>query len=95
MEHQREPRVALQTPLVEFVEDDQAVAFEGWILLHHARQHALGDDLDAGRFADLRVQARAVTDGPADGFSAKVCHSLRSGPRGEAARFQHDDPAGA
>jgi hypothetical protein len=53
--------------LVELVEEDRADALQRRVVLHHARQDALGDHLDAGGRARHPVlEADPVADGVAD-----------------------------
>src|SRR6187401_2453002 len=91
VEHERESGVALGAALVKLVEDHEAVPVERGVLLHHARQHALGDDLDARGTADLCVEPGAVANGATDGLATEMRHAMRRSPRGEASRLEHDD----
>jgi hypothetical protein len=95
MKHERQSRVALQAALVEFVEDHEPVIVEYRILLYHARQHALGDDLDARGRADLCIETRAVTDRAPDAFFTEKGHALGGCARGESSRLEHDDALAA
>jgi len=93
VERQGERQVRLQAALVELIEDHGGDALERRIALHHARQHALGDDLDACGARDARLEPHAITDGLADRLTQRPCHALRHGARREPSRLQHDDAA--
>ena len=53
-QREREGEVSVETSLVELVEHEDADAVEGWVALEPARQHALGDHLDARAAANAR-----------------------------------------
>ena len=62
VERQREAEVGLQVALVELVEDHAADVLERRIVLQQARQDAFGDDFDARRGTDARLEPRAIAD---------------------------------
>ena len=53
----REGEIAVEVSLVELVEDHRRHALERGVVLHHAREDAFGDDLDAGARAATRKTA--------------------------------------
>ena len=61
---QRQAQVGVQTAFVKLVEQDRAHALQPRIVQDHAREHALGDDLDPGRRPDTALQPCAITDRP-------------------------------
>ena len=68
-----------------------ADAFERRIVEDHAREHALGDDLDARARRDQALQAHAQADRLADFFAERRGHARRRGARGETARLEHEE----
>ena len=62
IEAQSQGQVGIKTALVELIEDDQTDAFQGRVVLQAAGEDALGDHLDTGAWANLAVQANAITD---------------------------------
>ncbi len=76
---------------MKFVEDDDADAVEGRVVLQHANQNAVRDDLDARIGPDTRVEAHAVTDDPAHLVAKQRGHTPRRSPRREPSRLQHDN----
>ena len=91
VERQRQPKIGIERALVEFVEQQRRDAVERRIVEHHAGEHALGHDLDAGRPRHLRAEAHAVADGLPDLLPKRRRHARRGGARREPARLQHDD----
>ncbi len=55
------------------------------------REHALGDDLDAGARRDQALQPHAKADRLADLFAKRRGHARRGGAGGETARLEQDD----
>ena len=80
---------------MEFVEQHRRDALQRGIVEDHPREHALGDDFDAGARRDQALQAHAQADRLADLLAEVSRHARGGGARGEAARLQHDDLAGA
>ncbi len=76
---------------MEFIEDQQADAFQGRVILQAPGEDAFGDHLDAGTRADLAVQADAITHGLADFLSQLAGQALGGGPGGQAPGFEHED----
>ena len=93
VQRERQAEVAGEVAFVEFVEQQRADAFEHRIVLQHAGEDALGDDLDPGPGRDLVLEADAVADGFAHRFAELPRHEAGGGARGHAPRFQHHDPA--
>ena len=76
---------------MEFVEQQCGDPVKRGIVEHHAREHALGDDLDAGAARHLRAEAHAIADGFADRLAERRRHARRRGAGGEASRLKDDD----
>ena len=89
---EREAEVAVQVPLVEFVEDHQRDAFERRVVLQHPREDALGHDLDARARPDAGLEPCAEPDRLADILPEQRGHALGDRARRDAARLQHQDP---
>ena len=95
VERQGEPQIGIERALVELVEQHRADAGKLRIVEDHAGEDALGDDLDARLRPRFRDHPRAQSDPLSDGLRQGVRHALGGGPRGDAARFQHQDLAAA
>jgi hypothetical protein len=93
LERERQAEVALQVALVELVEDHARDSFERGIVLQHAGQDALGDDLEAGRGACTGLEPGAEADSLAGTLAERVRHALRDCARGDPARLEHHDPS--
>ena len=78
---------------MELVEQHRRDALQRGIVEDHAREHALGDDLDARARANEALQAHAQADGLADLLAQARGHARGRRARGEAARLEHDDLA--
>jgi hypothetical protein len=76
---------------VEFVDEDGRVLSE--TTREHVEGHTGGDEGDAGRRADLVVEAHAIADALACSFSSAPGHPLREGPTGDASGLHHEDLA--
>ena len=92
---ERQAEIGVERAFVELVEQQGRDAVEPGILEHPAREHALGDDLDAGRPRYLGAEAHPIADGLADLFSKRHRHAAGGGAGGEPARLEHDDLAAA
>ena len=95
VERQGKPQIGIERALVELVEQHRADAGKLGIVKDHAGKDALGDDLDARPRPRFRDHPRAQADPLPDGLGQGVRHALRGCPRGNAARFQHQDLGGA
>ncbi len=93
VQRQREAEVAGHVPLVEFIEEERADALEHRVVLDHAGEDALGDDLDTRCRGDATLEADAVADRVADLLATLRGHETGGRARGHAPRFQHEDPA--
>ena len=93
VERQGKPQVGIERALVELVEQHRADTGKLGVIEDHAGEDALGDDLDARSGPRFRDHARAQSDPLADSLRQGVGHALGSGPRGDAARLQHQDLA--
>ncbi len=93
VQRQRQPEVSGQVALVELVEQDRAHAFQQRVVLQHAGEDALGDDLDAGVRPDLVLETDAITHRLADRFPQLLGHEAGGRARGHPARLQHHDAA--
>ena len=91
---QSEPKVDIERTLVEFIEQHRSHARERRIVDDHARENALGDDLDAGLARDFRAEAHAQAHGFANRLAKIVRHARSGGARGEPARLEHQNAAG-
>jgi hypothetical protein len=94
LEREREPEVGVERAFVELVEDHGAHARKPGVRLDHPGQDPFGHDLDARLAPRLRLAPDAVADGAAHRLAQGLGHALGRGAGGEAARLQHDDPAG-
>ena len=79
---------------MELVEQHRADAGKLGIVKDHAGEDALGDDLDTCLRPGFRDHPRPQSDPLSDSLRQGVRHALRGSPRGNAARFQHQDLAG-
>ena len=93
VEGQRQPEIAVEGTLVEFVEEDGGNPGEFGIVEDHARQNALGYDQDAGFVRRLALHAH----GKANGFAWLLAEDFRHAPGGGAggkpARLEQQDSA--
>ena len=90
-QREREAEVSVETSLVELVEHEDADAVERRVALKPARQHALGDDLDARGAANAPLSAHAVADRLAHFLAAQVGQPPRRGARRHSPRLEHHD----
>ena len=88
---ERQAEVGIERALVELVEQQRGDAVERRIVEDHAREHALGHDLDAGPPRHLGAEAHAIADGVADRLAERRRHARGGGAGGEPPRLQHDD----
>ncbi len=93
VEGERQPEIAVEGTLVEFVEEDGGNPGEFGIVEDHARQNALGYDQDAGFVRRLALHAH----GKANGFAWLLAEDFRHAPGGGAggkpARLEQQDSA--
>ena len=92
---QRQAEIGVEAALVKLVEDHHRDAFERGVALQPAREDSFRHDLDARALAGARFQPRAKADGLTDRFAEHLRHARRDGARGETARLEHHDLAGA
>ena len=92
-EAKREAKIGVERAFVKFVKDHRADARQIRIVLQHAGQDPLGDDLNAGVFRHRRSAAHPKTDGLASLFAKAFGHARSGGAGGKAARLQHQDAA--
>jgi len=76
---------------VELVEQDGAHTVEGGVVLHHAREHPFGHDLDPGLLAHLRVHADPVAHRLPGLLAPLLRHEPGGGPGRQPPRLQHDE----
>ena len=95
LQHQCQRQIAVEAAFMDFVEQHGGNAGKLGIGDQHAGEDAFGDDIDAGGGRGAAVHAGAIADGGAKRCAAGFGHALGSGARGEAARRQQQDPAGA
>ena len=95
LEGERETQVRMDTSLVEFVEDHEPGVLETRIAAQHARQHTLGDDLDAGLRARPGVVSDPVSNGDTNSLAQRLGHAGGRRPRRQPPWLQHHDAAGA
>jgi hypothetical protein len=93
IEREGKAEIGIERALVELVEEDRRDPVERRIVEDHAREHALGDDLDAGAAADPRPEAHAQSNRVAHLLAERAGHAVGGGPRGEPARLEHDQLA--
>ena len=82
---ERQTEIGVERALVEFVEQQRGDAVERRIVEDHAREHALGHELDAGPPRHLGAEAHAIADGVADRLAQRVRHARGGGAGGESA----------
>ena len=82
-------QVRVETPLMEFVEDDHRHPFKSGIGLDTTGKNALGYNLYTCRGRELAVKADGITDRPADLLSNEMRHPSRCGDSGDPARLEH------
>jgi hypothetical protein len=86
-----ESHVALNVPLVDFVENDDGDALESWRCEKSALDYALGDEPNARAFARDFLEMNAVSDRPSDRFSELFSHAPGTEPGREATRLHDED----
>ena len=91
LQRERETEVCVETALVELVEDHEADSFERRILVQHACEYALRDDLDAGACADPRLTTHAESNRGTDRFAERDGHASCCGASGETPWLEHHD----
>ncbi len=69
IERERKAEIGVERALVELVEQHRADPLERGIIENLPREHALGDDLDAGALRDQALQPDAEADRLADFFA--------------------------
>ncbi len=89
--NQRQPQIGIQAAFMKFVEDDQPDAVQRRIGLQHPGQDAFGHHLDP-RARD-RLPAHPETDIAARLLAQAFGQPFGGRPRGQTARFQHQDLA--
>jgi hypothetical protein len=62
MARQRKSYVGVDRTFVEFIEDDSSHPVKRWVAVEHAREHALGHNLDACARADAGITTHAKPD---------------------------------
>ena len=87
--------VAVEVALVELVEDERRDAAQLRVLDHLPQQDAFGDEADAGVGAGDVLEANLVADLAAELGLAFPGDARRQQPRGQPARLEDDDLAGA
>ena len=75
---------------MKLVEQHARDARQFWIIQNHARENALGHDLDAGARGNARFHAHAQADGLANRLAQCIGHARGGRARGEPARLQQD-----
>jgi hypothetical protein len=91
VERECESKVGMDTPLVEFIEDDERHLREVWSFVQHPCEDSLRDDLNPCRRPGLTIATSPVSDSHAGAFTALCRHEVR-GPSGcKAAGFEYDD----
>ena len=85
VERQREAEIGIERALVELVEQHRGDAVERGIVEDHAREHALGDDLDAGLRSDPWSRGARASPTVSPTFSPSVC-AMRSAAARAASR---------
>ncbi len=93
VEREGEAKIGVERALVELVEQHGRDAFERGIVEDHAREHALGHDLDAGARRDETLKSHAQANRLADLLAERRGHAVRRGAGREAPRLQHEDAA--
>ena len=88
-------QIAVQVPLVEFVEDDDPHFLQEWIVVQPAEQDALGDDRDPSPVADPILEPHLVADLAAQRPPVFRGHPRRRRPGRDAPRLEHEDPLAA
>ena len=91
VERQRQAEVGVERALVELVEQDACDSFKRRIVEDHAREHALGDNLDAGALRYQALQPHAQADRLADLLAERRRHARRGGAGGETTRLKQDE----
>ena len=95
VERQRQPEIAVERTLVEFVEEHGGDAGQFRIVEDHAGEHAFGDDQNPGARRGAVFHAHGVADGFAGLLAEQRSHAARGGAGGKPARFEQHDPARA
>jgi hypothetical protein len=93
VECESEPEISMQIALVKLVEEECGDAIERRIALQHARQDALGHDLDARPRTDAGVEPHAIADRFADRLTERCRHACSDCAGRNAARFKDDQAA--
>ena len=85
--------VAVEMPLVKFVEEQGGDSAKRWILDHLTQEYAFGDEADARPGGADAIEANLVADFIAEPDAALVCDARREQAGGEPARLQDDNLA--
>ena len=93
VERQSQTEIRVKRALMELVEQHRRDAFQLRIVEDHPRENAFGDDFDAGAGGDFGLHPHPHADRAADLLAERLRHAGGGRARGEAARFEHDDPA--
>ena len=91
LQRQCKPEIGMQAALMELIEDYQASAFKGGIVLQHPGEDALRHDLDPGGGTDDRFATNAVPHGFARGLTEGGSHAPGCGPRRQPAGLKQQD----
>ena len=89
----REGDVAVEMPLVKFVEDDRTDAAQLRIGEHLPQEHALGNEADPRLCGAHAIQPDLIADFLPEPSTALLRHARREHPRRQPARLEHDDLA--
>ena len=92
VQRQRQPQVGREMALVELVEQQRPDPVQHRIVLQHAREDALGDDLHPRRRRYPALEADPVADRLPDLLAQRRRHEPRRRPRRHPPRLQHHDP---
>jgi hypothetical protein len=95
VKRQRQPEIAVERTLVEFVEQHRRNAWQFGIVEDHARQHALGDNHDLRLRRHAAFHAHGIADRSARLLAEQLRHAAGGGAGSKPARLQQDDLAAA
>jgi hypothetical protein len=76
---------------VKFIENDYCNIFEGRIVLQHAIQHALRNDLDPGRSTHFGIEPHTVADRLTDGFVQGPRHTPSDCTSRQSPGLEHEN----
>jgi hypothetical protein len=90
VERQRQAEIGIKRALMKLIEQNGGDMLEAGIVQDHAGEDTRGHDFDAGAGGHLRAHPHPQPHGRAELFAKRGRKASGRGPRGQPARFKHD-----